>query len=365
MRQKILVPKYVQYIMLPVGLFLAIWFATTVLKVLIMFLLAAIIAFVLDLPVSQMQKRLHIPRIVGVLIIWLLILGIVAGAIALLVPKMIDELNTLINSIPEYATQSQGIVENIQKWFAELDFAYKPDITSQDVVSRIESGGTEVATRLLGFAQTLFNIGLDSFLVLIISIYMLIDFNRLKETARNRVPEKFRDDAIRLFGYMQTALGHYLRGQLLVSTVMGILGGIIAWYGGAGQYVVLIAVWVALTEVIPLIGPFIGALPAVILAYFAVSPTRALIVALLFVGVQQIEGHILVPRVMGKSVGVHPLWVMFAVLSGASLAGIMGGLLAVPSVAIIKVIVDFYRNELVMERWDRPLLEKTLVEEGE
>lgn len=365
MRQKILVPKYVQYILLPLMLLFALWFLSTVLKILIMFLLAAIIAFVLDLPVTLLQKKLRLPRLAGVILVWLVILAIFTGLVALIVPNIISELNSLIENIPEYSSRTQSIIEDFQKWFGELDVPYKPDITSQDVVSRIQSSGTDVAQRALGFAETLFNIGLNTFLILIISIYMLIDANRLREAARNRIPPTFREDAVHLFGHIQTALGSYLRGQLLLSTVMGILGGMIAWYGGSGTYVFIIAVWVALTEVIPLIGPFLGATPAIILAYFAVSPGRAMIVALLFLAVQQLEGHILVPRIMGKSVGVHPLWVMFAVLSGATIAGIMGGLLAVPTVAIVKVVIDFYHDELVLEQWDRPLLEKTLLDETE
>ena len=146
---------------------------------------------------------------------------------------------------------------------------------------------------------------------------------------------------------------------------MGVLGGIIAFYGGAGAYVFIIAVWVALTEVIPLIGPFLGAAPAVLLAYFIVSPGRGMVVALLFLAVQQLEGHILVPKVMGKSVGVHPLWVMFAVLAGATIGGLPGGVLAVPLAAIIKVVIDFCREEMILEKWDRSLLEKKPVEESE
>ncbi|MDO8736182.1 MAG: AI-2E family transporter [Thermoleophilia bacterium] len=364
-REKILVPKYVQYILLPIALLLGLWFVSIIRTIIIMFLLATILAFVLDQPVSLLHDKVRIPRILAVLIVWVILLAILAGAIALIVPNVISELNYLIDQIPEYTTRTESIVRDLQRWFGELDLPYKPDITPGDIAGKLASGGEEVAMRALGFAQLLFNMGLNAFLIVVISIYMLIDASRLKKTAREAFPPQFQADAVRLFERVQTALGSYLRGQLLVSTIMGILGGMIAFYGGAGTYVFIIAVWVALTEVIPLIGPFLGAAPAVILAYFTVSPTRAMWVALLFLIVQQLEGHILVPRIMGKSVGVHPLWVMFAVLSGASIAGLPGGLLAVPMVAIIKVTIDFCREEMVLEKWDRPLLEKKPVEDGE
>lgn len=364
-REKILVPKYVQYIFLPVALLLGLWFVNIIRTIIIMFLLATILAFVLDQPVSLLQSKVRLPRVLAVVIVWVILLAIIAGAMALIVPNVISELNYLIDQIPEYTTRTESIVRDLQKWFGELELPYKPDITPGDIAGKLASGGEEVAVRALGFAQMLFSMGFNAFLIVVISIYMLIDASRLRQTARDAFPPQFQEDAMRLFARVQSALGSYLRGQLLVSTIMGIIGGMIAFYGGAGSYVFIIAVWVAITEVIPFIGPFIGAAPAVVLAYFTVSPGRALWVALLFLVAQQLEGHILVPRIMGKSVGVHPLWVMFAVLSGASIAGILGGLLAVPMVAIIKVTIDFCREEMVLEKWDRPLLEKKQIEDGE
>lgn len=364
-REKILVPKYVQYILLPVALLLGLWFVSTIRTIIIMFLLATIIAFLLDQPVSLLQDRARMPRIMAVVIVWLILLAILAGALALIVPNVISELNFLLNQIPEYTTRTEMFVHDVQQWFAELEIPYKPDITPGDVAGKLSSGGEEVARQALAFAQLLFSLGLNAFLIVVISIYMLIDARRLSRATRELFPPQFQDDALRLFSRVQSALGSYMRGQLLVSTVMGILGGMIAFYGGAGEYVFIIAVWVAITEVVPLIGPFIGAAPAVILSYFIVSPGRALWVALLFLIVQQLEGHILVPRIMGKSVGVHPLWVMFAVLSGATIAGLPGGLLAVPMVAIIKATLDFCREELVLEKWERPLLEKKRIEDSE
>ncbi|MBI5870483.1 MAG: AI-2E family transporter [Actinobacteria bacterium] len=365
LREKILVPKYVQYILLPLALLLGLWFVSAIRTIVIMFLLAAILAFVLDQPVSLLQNKVRLPRILAVVIVWVMLLAILAGVIALIVPNVIAELNYLIDHIPEYTDRTESIVRDVQKWFGELELPYKPDITPGDIAGKLASGGEEVAKQALSFAQLLFNTVFNAFLVIVISIYMLIDSHRFRKTAKNAFPPQFRDDAVRLFARVQSALGSYLRGQLLLSTIMGLIGGMIAFYGGAGEYVFIIAVWVGITEVIPLIGPFIGAAPAVVLSYFIVSPGRALWVALLFLLAQQLEGHLLVPRIMGKSVGVHPLWVMFAVLSGASIAGIAGGLLAVPLVAIIKVTIDFCREEMILEKWDRPLLEKKGIEDGE
>lgn len=362
MREKILVPKYVQYVALPAALLFALWFISAVRTIIILFLLAAIIAFVLDIPVSFLQDKLRLPRLVGTMFVWLVILGIFGGLLALIIPNVITELNNFIDQLPAYSERIQKLVEDIQQWFRGLDFPLKPDITAGDVASKLESLGEAAATKSIGVATAVGRIGFNAFLIFVISVYMLLDTRRLKAAVKNAFPEKFRDDAVKLFGRMQQALGSYIRGQFIISSCMGFIGGTIAWYGGGG-YAVLIGVWVFLTEVIPFIGPFLGMTPAVILAWLAGGPLKALIVAGLFLGAQQLEGQILVPKIMGKSVGVHPLWVMFAVLSGATLGGIMGGLLAVPTVAVIRSIIVFAKEELVWEKWDRSLLEKTPVEE--
>lgn len=365
MRQKILVPKYLQYIILPLALVFGAWFIGTVMDIVIMFTLAALIAFVLDLPVSLLERKLRLPRVIGALLTWLVILGLIAGGLALIIPNLIEELNSLITNLPEYAAKAGGLSDRLQGWFAGLNTPYKLEFSPEDLSGRLESVGTTLAQKFLDIAHAMLNIGINAVLIFIISMYILLDANHLRESARSRLPAAFRDDIIRLFGRMQAALGSYLRGQLFVSAVMGIIGGLIAWYGGSSEYIFIIAVWVAITEIVPLIGPFLGATPAVIIAWFSVSPERALVVALLFLIAQQLESHILVPRVMGKSVGVHPLWVMFAVLCGGALAGIMGALLAIPLVAVIKVLIDFFREEMILEKWDRPLLEKTTVDDNE
>lgn len=364
-REKILVPRYVQYVVLPLLVILLIWFISAVKSIIILFLLAAVIAFVLDLPVSFLQDRLHIPRFIAVIVVWLIILGVFGGVLALFViPNVINELNNLINQLPDYASNVQSIVERIQEWFREVNFPFKPDITAQDVASQLQSVGTNLANRGLDLATAVLSLGFNALLMFVISIYMLADARRIKQAVKNRFPERFRGDAVKLFGHMQTAVGNWFKGQLIISSLMGVFGGIIA-YWGSGGYSFLIGFWVALVEVIPFIGPFLGMIPAIILAWLAGGPIKALIVAVLFIGVEQLEGQILVPKIMGRTVGVHPLWVLFAVLAGSTFGGIAVGLMAVPILAVITAAIRFFREEVELEKWERPLLEKKAVEEAD
>jgi predicted PurR-regulated permease PerM len=126
----------------------------------------------------------------------------------------------------------------------------------------------------------------------------------------------------------------------------------------------VIGLWVGLTEIIPVLGAFLGAVPAVLIALFVGGFDKALIVAGLFLVAQQIEGNILVPRIMGGSVGVHPLWVLFATLAGTALYGIVGAIFAVPAVAIVAATFRYLRSNLIFEHWGKPPLVPA-TEEGE
>jgi predicted PurR-regulated permease PerM len=109
-----------------------------------------------------------------------------------------------------------------------------------------------------------------------------------------------------------------------------------------------------LTEIIPILGAFLGAVPAVLIALFVGGFYKALIVAGLFLAAQQLEGNILVPRIQGGSVGVHPLWVLFATLAGTALYGLVGAIFAVPSVAIVAATLRYLRGTVIFERWGKP-----------
>jgi predicted PurR-regulated permease PerM len=143
---------------------------------------------------------------------------------------------------------------------------------------------------------------------------------------------------------------------------MGVIGMAIAYFT-FGSYALLIGLWVGVTEIIPVLGAFLGAVPAVLIALFAGGITQALVVALLFLLAQQLEGNVLQPRIMGGSVGVHPLWVLFATLAATALYGVVGAAFAVPIVAITTAVVRYLNEMLLFERWRKPPVTEILIEE--
>jgi predicted PurR-regulated permease PerM len=171
-----------------------------------------------------------------------------------------------------------------------------------------------------------------------------------------------RDHTVELFHTVEGALIKYLRAQLTLCAIMGVIGAAIALFV-IGRYTLLIGLWVGITEIIPVLGAFLGAVPAVLIALFVGGFWKALVVAGLFLVAQQIEGNILVPRIMGGTVGVHPLWVLFATLAATALYGVIGAVFAVPLVAIVASTLRYLRSTLVFERWSKALVKP--VTEGE
>jgi predicted PurR-regulated permease PerM len=218
------------------------------------------------------------------------------------------------------------------------------------------------ATGFIGGVFGAFGTVLNLVLMLIISIYLLLDRDRITRAVLGTIPHTVRDHAVELFHAVERTLVKYLRGQLTLCAIMGVIGAAIAFFV-IGRYTLVIGLWVALTEIIPVIGAFLGAIPAVLIALFVGGFYKALMVAGLFLIAQQIEGNVLVPRVMGGSVGVHPLWVLFATLAATALYGIVGAIFAVPMVAIVAATLRYLRSTLVFERWGKaPLVPAT---EGE
>ncbi len=199
--------------------------------------------------------------------------------------------------------------------------------------------------------ESLFNL----VLVIVISVYMLLDAPRLSGYLRRLFPGTDPDDD--LVSRAERALLAYVRGQALVSLVIGTTAGIGMWLLGVtgifpsgGTYAVAFGVWTAATEVIPYVGPFIGAIPpATVAATQSFSAVVAVVLVYLFI--HQIEGHIVIPKLMGGAVKVHPLVVIFALLAGAELYGLPGVLVTMPLVAIGREVWLFLRERIGLESW--------------
>src|SRR5204863_6089369 len=192
-------------------------------------------------------------------------------------------------------------------------------------------------------------------LVIVVSIYMLLGMPRLAKSIDRRFPPG--PGAPPLLVRIEHALASYVRGQVLLSLIIGTSAGLglwllgtLGWAPGADKYAVLFGAWVAVTELIPYIGPWLGAIPPFIYE-LVVHPISALWVVLLFLGIHQLEGHVVVPNVMGSALRLHPLLVIFGLLAGGEIYGLPGALVALPLLAAGRAIWEFFGERLTLEPW--------------
>jgi predicted PurR-regulated permease PerM len=186
-----------------------------------------------------------------------------------------------------------------------------------------------------------FNTFIMLFGVVFIAVYLLVDERKIKAAYLRTVPARYRHDARELWDAFGYSLSRYLSGLGLSLAIQGALSALALYLLGV-PFALLLGFWVALTALIPYLGAFVGAIPAIALA-FTVSPRTALFTALVFLGIQQLEGNVLTPKIQGDALRVHPIFVFVAVIAGGELAGILGVLFAIPALAAVRVLLDFFR----------------------
>lgn len=356
--RKLVVANYMQYILVALGLVLLAFFVRQVGGVLLTFLMAGILAYILN-PLVRRLDALRVPRPISVIGLFLTLGTMVTIALlALIIPAvrqaqslvmmLLNNPETLINTANQLLDRAREL-PYVGERISTLDASTITQFAQQNAPSpqAVLNTSLGVIGGVFGVVGTVFNL----FLMVIVAIYLLIDRERITGAALGAIPETVRDQTVELLATVEGAVMKFVRGQLILIGIMGVVGWAIAFFTGT-PYALLIGIWVGLMELIPVLGAFLGAIPAVVIALVE-SPVQALIVAVLFLIAQQLEGNILVPKVMGESVGVHPLWVLFAVLAGTALYGIVGAIFALPVVAIIAAAIRYLKGALVFESWDK------------
>lgn len=323
-----------------------------------------VVAYVLN-PVVNALQRIKVRRAVGVVIVYLVLLNvIVLGSV--LITEVVSELGNFINLIPEALSNIANLTGNISAWAAQR-LESLPDFLSdrlgintnedvavqiQDQFATIVANATESITNvlenlvregpafLLSGATTIISATLQVFLILLASAYFLYDFPRFTEAFRRIVPTRWRELYDDLSSKADKAVGGYLRGQLLITLILGVFIYIGLSIIGV-PLALAISFLAALFNLVPYLGPIIGVIPAVLLG-FTVSPLTALLAVVVFLVANQLEGNVLAPYILSKSTNLHPVTVLLAILVGAGMFGLLGALLAVPVVALGKVILEEY-----------------------
>lgn len=318
--------------------FLLVAFFWLVREAIALIFVALILASALD-PFVDWLKKFKIPRGMGIIFVYLLLFVIIASAVILIIPPIATEVKLIANDFPTY----------YEKVVNGLNY-FTMNRTDLEVVDQIQGGLNSATAGLSRAASGAFNTLLDIFggivsffLVLVITFYFTVEEEGLRRFLKSMTPTHYQPYVLQLMTRIQRRLGFWLRGQLILSIIIFVLTFIGLTVLGV-EYALLLALIAGIFEVIPYLGPFLGSVPAIFLA-FAQSPLKALLVLILFVVIQQIENNIIVPKVMSKSVGINPLLVIIVLLVGGKMGGVLGMILAVPVATAISVFLEDFLDK--------------------
>ena len=323
---------------------------------LILFGLAAVLAFALSGPVNMLAARIR-NRLAAIVAVYLLVGTVVVGGLTLLAGPFVRDATALSSALPQYAADLQARAPEVQSTLGNYGIQADLDQLKARAATAVEQGGSEVLKNLVGTLAEVGAVILDIVLALVISLYLLIDGPRFRVRTLAVVPAQHRAKALFLEDHVSRVLGGYLRGQLTLAVIIGVAAGVGTGLLGL-PYAVVLGVLAGLFELVPMFGPILSVVPAVIVALFMPFPTVVWVI-LFFLAIQQVENNVLAPRISGHAVGLHPLGAMFALLAGFQLAGLLGGLFAVPLAGVLWVLLGAaYRNAVASpappRRWALP-----------
>src|SRR5215217_7430175 len=326
------------------ALVLLMWAAPTVPVVL---LGGLALAMALSFPVRWLSRVM--PRWLAILATFLILIGIGALALLFLVPILIDQLASLIRVAPDIARQARSAPRGVLEPLSKLGLLQgTPDQLmsrlGQDLVNLAQNLAQQVLGGLARFVSVTFGIALSLFGVIFVAVYLLANVRKLKATYLMAAPKRYRQDARELWEAFAFSLSRYLSGLGLDMFIQGAISAVGLFLLGV-PYALLLGACVSLTAVIPYLGAWLGAVPGVVVA-LTISPTKALLTALLFLAIQQLDGNVLQPTIQGRVLNLPSILVFLAVIAGGEIAGLLGIIFAVPTLAVVRVLFDFFRVRL-------------------
>ena len=356
----VVVPRWVQLVMLPLGVLALYAVAQAAGIVLLLFIVAGVIALILN-PVVELLQRAHLPRTLAVIAVYLAFFTTLPALGFALASPISDQATSFANDVPGLIDDTSATLDDVQGFFDDkginVQIKGQTDSALATLQDNIVSGSGEIVAVTGELLRRFLELSFYVILVIVLSVYMLIYAPRIGTLVRSVMPPGDGTPKDDFPTRVQRAVVGYVRGQLLFSVVMGAGAGIGLWiFGITGifpdgkTYALAFGVWFGLMELVPYVGPFLGAVPPLLVALFQ-DPLTAVWVALLFVGLQQIEGHVASPLIFGIALRINPLLVIFALLFGAELFGIVGALVALPVAAVVRETVVYLRQHLVLEPW--------------
>ncbi len=318
-----------------VGIFLILAFIYIIRDILLLLFVSLVLAIIIEPMVNKLEAK-KIPRSVSVITIYIVLILFLALVVRMLIPPIVEQVTSLAVNFPEFW---QKIVSNFQglKQFSE-DRGLLGEI--QQGLQGLQSNLSRAAGGVYNFTVVAFTNIFNFFIFLVVTFYFTMQKDALGRALKVLAPEKYHLYLDSLAVRIQHKIGGWARGQLL----LGLIIGLMSWLGLIillPKYALVLAIVAGVTEIIPYVGPFIGAVPAVFLG-LTVSWGHGLAVAILYIIIQQIENNIVVPQIMKKQVGLNPVAIIMAMLIGGRLAGLIGIIIAIPVTTVLGIVLrDF------------------------
>ena len=356
----VVVPRWVQLVMLPLAVLAFYALAQAAGVVLLLFVVAGVIALILN-PLVVLLQRTHAPRGLAVLAVYLAFFTLLPFLGFLAAGPVSDQATSFANDVPGLVDNASLLLDDVQQFFDDkginVQIKGESDSALASLQDQIVKGSGQIVTLTGTLLGLFFELSFYVILVVVLSIYMLIYAPRIGTLVRSVMPPGDGTPEDDYPSRVQRAVAGYVRGQLLFSAIMGLSAGVCLWiFGTVGifpdgrTYAFAFGLFFAIMELVPYVGPVLGAAPPVLVALVQ-DPWMAIWVALLFVGLQQLEGHVVAPNVFGRTLRLNPLLVIFALLFGGQIYGFIGAIIALPIAAVVRETVVYLKRHLVFEPW--------------
>lgn len=314
------------------------------------FFIGAFISYLLH-PIVEALHRRGMKRGLSVIIIYLIFFGVTGFGLYKGIPATVNQIQELSENAPSLIRQYKTWVEMLHDHTSNWPFGIQERI--EKGLDNLEVQMNVYVNKILNYSTKIFDFLVLLALIPFISFYMLKDYDELKKMIWYMTPKKWRNQGRAFMRDVDTSLGEYIRGQLLICAAIGVACTLLFWLFGM-KYPLVFGTIIGITNVIPYFGPIIGAIPAMIIAA-TMSVKMVLTVAIIVIVLQFLEGNVLSPMIVGKSLHMHPLFIMLALLAGEEMGGIVGMILSIPILAVLKVIILHAR---VHFRKKTPLVDK-------
>ncbi len=353
------VPRWIQLVLLPLAL-LGLWELCRAMGTLVVVVVgAAVIAVILN-PLAKRLQRV-VPRGLAIVLSYVTILLIFAGIGALLSAPVSDQLSHFANNLPHFIRRANRDLLNIQAFFNRHGIKVHIAQQGHSALQTLQKQVLKSSGSILSFSRDvlgqLVTISVDLILTFVLSVYMLVYAREIGALMRRWMPPGDGTPADDYPLLIQHAVSGYVRGQLLFSFIMGgsaailmEMMGLLGVFRDGSHYAVFFGLFYGLMELIPYIGPILGPIPPIVVA-LATQPIAALWLLIVFILLQQLEGHLVAPQVFRISLRINPILVILTLLIGYQLYGIPGALLALPVATIIRATTLYLRRHLVLEPW--------------